>query len=108
MSDYYSADTASLPLFAQPRARRKDPPASHAAAAKAKSFQAGHAAKILLALEHGPAGQSEIGRRAGLLPHQVNKRLGEMAKAGVIELTGLLCESSSGGKERQWRRNNGR
>lgn len=104
MSDYYSTNAAMLPLFAPPAARRKDPPVSHAAATRAKSFQRGHAAKILAALEHGPAGQSEIGRRAGLLPHQVNKRLGEMATAGLIELTGLLCESSCGGKERQWRR----
>ena len=103
MSDYYSINTAMLPLFA-PAARKQDPQTSQDAAAKAKEFCRGHAAKILAALEHGPAGQSEIGRRAGLLPHQVNKRLNELAMAGAIELTGLLCESSSGGKERQWRR----
>ena len=103
MSDYYSTDVSSLPLFA-PTARRKDPPASHAAARNAKTFQRGHAAKILAALAQGPAGQSEIGRRAGLLPHQVNKRLHELAGAGAIELTGAMCESSSGGRERQWKR----
>ena len=68
MSDYYSTNTAMLPLFA-PAARQKDPVVSHAAAAKAKSFQRGHAAKILAALEHGPAGQSEIGRRCEQRQH---------------------------------------
>ena len=99
MSDYFPAAEDVLPLF-----RRSDPPTSRAAAARVREFSGDHCRRVLDALEQGPAGQTEIAARCGLLPHQVNKRLNELAMAGANELTGLLCESSSGGKERQWRR----
>ena len=98
MSDYFAAPEAVLPLFAA--ARRTDPETSHQAAERARRFVAGHARAVLLALEAGPAGQTEIGRRCGLLPHQVNKRLADLAKVGVVELTGRKVE---GGTEREWR-----
>jgi predicted Rossmann fold nucleotide-binding protein DprA/Smf involved in DNA uptake len=44
-----------------------------------------------------------IAARCGLLPHQVNKRLGELAKAGRIVQTGRQVTSSSGRGEREWR-----
>jgi DNA-binding MarR family transcriptional regulator len=100
MSDYYTEDidqaVAHLPVFAQ--ARRTDPPTSQQAARRAPVR--GHAARVLEALRAGPAGQTEIGRRTGLLPHQVNKRLSDLEKVGLAELTGRLVE---GGKEREWR-----
>ena len=99
MSDYYQdidAAVANLPVFAQ--ARRADPPTSHQAARRAPIR--GHSARVLEALRRGPAGQTEIGRRCGLLPHQVNKRLADLAKVGLVELTGRKVE---GGAEREWR-----
>ncbi|NQW46616.1 MAG: hypothetical protein HQ464_02485 [Planctomycetes bacterium] len=99
VSDYYpSTDAAvnSLPLFAQ--ARRSDPPTSHAAAKRAPAR--GHGRLVLEALKAGPAGQTEIGRRCGLLAHQVNKRLADLARIGLVEVTGRRVE---GGAEREWR-----
>jgi predicted Rossmann fold nucleotide-binding protein DprA/Smf involved in DNA uptake len=99
MSDYFpdiDAAVASLPLFAP--ARKTDPSTSHQAARRAPVR--GHAAKVLEALRAGPAGQTEIGRRTGLLPHQVNKRLNDLRLAGLVEVTGRKVE---GGAEREWR-----
>jgi predicted Rossmann fold nucleotide-binding protein DprA/Smf involved in DNA uptake len=88
----------TLPLF-----RRTDPATSKAAAASVKTFQGEHHAAILDALSHGPAGASGIGARCGLLPHQVNRRIHELAKAGRITETGRTVLSSSGRAEREWR-----
>lgn len=90
-----------LPLFAT--ARRTDPPTSHAAARRVGEFRGEHARKILQALSLGPAGQSVIAERCGLLPHQVNKRIAELAQAGMILETGRVVESASGRGEREWR-----
>jgi predicted Rossmann fold nucleotide-binding protein DprA/Smf involved in DNA uptake len=89
---------ADLPLF-----RRTDPVTSKAAAADAKTFRGEHHAAILEALAAGPAGASGIAARCGLLGHQVNKRLGELAKAGRIAETGRVVTSASGRGEREWR-----
>lgn len=72
-----------LPLF-----RASNPPTSAAAAAKVPAIRGEHAAKILAALEAGPAGQTEIARRSGLTVAQVSKRLHELRKTGAIERTG--------------------
>lgn len=89
-----------LPLFA---ARKKDPPTSHAAAARVNEFAGEHHQAILEALSHGPAGASGIAARCGLLAHQVNKRINELAKAGRIVETGRIVASASGRGEREWR-----
>ena len=105
MSDYYLdvvSRLADLPLFAQPAARKSDPVTSHEAARSARSFAGEHHAAILEALSHGPAGASGIAKRCGLLAHQVNKRLGELAKAGRIVETGRVVTSASGRGEREW------
>jgi DNA-binding MarR family transcriptional regulator len=99
VSDYYpsiDAAVSALPLF-----RKTDPPTSVAAGERARAtFVTGQARAVLEALRAGPAGQTEIGRRCGLLPHQVNKRLADLAKVGLVELTGRKVE---GGTEREWR-----
>jgi predicted ArsR family transcriptional regulator len=100
MSDYYTDDISTLPLF-----RRTDPATSQAAAASVKTFAGEHQAKILEALSIGPAGASGIAVRCGLSGHQVNKRLGELAKAGRIVETGRLVRSGSGRGEREWQIN---
>jgi len=98
MSDYYTDDISTLPLF-----RRTDPATSQAAAATVKTFAGEHHAAILEALSHGPAGASGIALRCGLSSHQVNKRLTELAKAGRIVETGRTVRSGSGRQEREWR-----
>jgi len=102
MSDYYpdiDAAVAALPLFAQ--ARKTDPATSHQASRRAPVR--GHAAKVLEALRAGPAGQTEIGRRTGLLPHQVNKRLADLERVGLAVLTGREVVNEGGHREREWR-----
>jgi predicted ArsR family transcriptional regulator len=88
-----------LPMFAA--ARRTDPATSQAAARTAPVAE--HQRLILEALSQGPAGASGIASRCGLLPHQVNKRLGELAKCGRISETGNIVTSASGRGEREWR-----
>ena len=89
----------ALPLFGA--ARKSDPQTSHAAAATAPAGE--HQAVILEALALGPAGASGIAERCGLLPHQVNKRLTELARTGRIVETGRVVRSASGRGEREWR-----
>jgi hypothetical protein len=86
----------ALPLFAA--ARATDPQTSHDAAKRAPV--AGHCRLVLEALAAGPAGQTELARRCGLLPHEVNKRLADLHKAGLVVLTG---RKANGGREREWR-----
>jgi predicted Rossmann fold nucleotide-binding protein DprA/Smf involved in DNA uptake len=93
----------SLPLFCA--ARSSDPETSHAAAAQAGGLATRHQRQILAALLEGPAGASGIAARCGLLPHQVNKRINELAKAGRIVETGRTVTSSSGRGEREWKIN---
>jgi hypothetical protein len=90
-------------VFDKPLARRIDPPTSHAAAATVRTFSGEHHAAILAALALGPAGASGIAARCGLLAHQVNKRINELARSGQIVTTGRTVVSSSGRGEREWR-----
>lgn len=103
MSNYYPAAEDVLPLF-----RRSNPPTSRLAAARVREFSGDHCRRVLDALEQGPAGQTEIAARCGLLPHQVNKRLADLRRRGVVEPTGERRLSASGRQERVWRRTNGR
>jgi predicted Rossmann fold nucleotide-binding protein DprA/Smf involved in DNA uptake len=88
---------ADLPLF-----RTTNPATSRAAAAEAKKFRSQHHSQILDALAAGPAGASGIAARCGLLAHQVNKRIHELAKVGRIIETGRVVVSQSGRGEREW------
>lgn len=97
-NDHYMPALDTLPLF-----RRTDPVTSRAAAADAKTFRGEHHAAILAALAQGPAGASGIAARCGLLAHQVNKRIHELAKCGRIVETGRIVTSASGRGEREWR-----
>jgi hypothetical protein len=98
VSDYYAETLDTLPLF-----RRTDPVTSKAAAADAKTFRGEHHAAILEALSQGPAGASGIAARCGLGPHQIGKRLHELAKCGRIAETGRIVTSASGRGEREWK-----
>ncbi|MBU6222674.1 MAG: winged helix-turn-helix domain-containing protein [Planctomycetes bacterium] len=100
MGTFVEAD-ADLPLVRL--CRRNDPPTSHEAAARARTFKGEHRLRILEALADGPAGQSEISRRTGLSIAAVSKRLSEMRRDGDIERCGE-CRSASGGREGAYRR----
>lgn len=91
----------SLPLFGA--ARASDPETSHQAAAQAGGLATKHQRQILAALLDGPAGASGIAARCGLLSHQVNKRIAELARDGRIVQTGRVVPSSSGRGEREWK-----
>jgi len=93
-----------LPIFAA--ARATDPPTSKAAAAQAVDLAADHRRRILVALEAGPAGQTEIAARAGLDKHQANKRFSEMRRAGLIEKTGRTVRNPGGRNEDEYRLTN--
>lgn len=97
MGTFIEAD-ADLPLVAL--CRKKDPPTSRSAAIRSRSVSSGHRAAIVEALAAGPAGQTEIARRAGLTVAAVSKRLHELRKAGAIERTGREVE----GGESEYRR----
>jgi hypothetical protein len=97
----YIESNADLPLVAL--CRRADPPTSRSAAAGVKTFQGEHHTAILEALSQGPAGASGIAARCGLLSHQVNKRIHELAKCGQIVETGRVVTSASGRGEREWK-----
>jgi hypothetical protein len=102
VSDYYpdiDAAVSTLPLF-----RKTDPSTSVAAGERARAtFVTGQARAVLEALRAGPAGQTEIGRRCGLLPHQVNKRLADLKRVGLAVPTGREVLNEGGNREREWR-----
>jgi hypothetical protein len=97
-NDHYTPSLDTLPLF-----RRTDPATSKAAGTEAKQWRGEHHQAILDALAKGPAGASGIAARCGLVPHQIGKRLHELAKSGQIVETGRLVTSASGRGEREWR-----
>jgi predicted transcriptional regulator len=65
------------------RARRSDPATSHAAARNADKFAASHAGRILEALKEGPRTAHGLAAMTGLTVVQVDRRLPEMARAGL-------------------------
>ena len=97
MSDYFSTDVSALPLF---NARRTDPPTSHAAG---RINRSGKKWKVLEALRLGPAGQTELAARCGLVPHEVNKRLNDLRNDGLAVHTGREVINSGGLRENEWR-----
>lgn len=82
-----------------PRARRKDPDTSHAAARKAALFQGSHHKLILDALAVAPGNIYELGRRTGLGHVAVARRLPELDALKLAEPTEEKREGC-----RVWRR----
>lgn len=68
-----------------PRARAADVQTSHDAARSMVYAAQAHARRILAALEAGPATYTELAALTGLAPVQVNRRLHELRRAGVVE-----------------------
>lgn len=85
------------------RSRKSDPVTSHQAAEQIKEAAPQHMDLIYQCLlEHGPLGKDGIANRTGLDPNQVARRLPEMKKLGVVDLTGQTVTSKAGRSEREW------
>ncbi len=95
-----------LALNFAPRARKHDPRTSHAAAASVDRFARGHYLLILEWLDTFllPGGTFyEIARGIGLDGQQVNKRLPELERAGLVIATEHTRPGPSGRQCRVWR-----
>lgn len=93
-----------VPWNPQHLARTSNPETSTEAAKSTQTLVQQHHVLILGALMQGPGGCDQIAARAGLQPHAVGKRLGELEKAGAIRLTGATVPSNSGRAQRVWER----
>jgi len=86
------------------RARSLDPVTSHAAADQAQDLARLHGGWIVVCLQRfGARGKDGIAELTGLDGNQVARRLPELAKIGLVELTGRVTKSKSGRAEREWR-----
>jgi predicted transcriptional regulator len=91
-----------LPIFN--RVRNSDPVTSYEAADAAKDLAAKHLSIIVDCLKaHGALGKDGIARHSGLDGNQVARRLNELEKMNLIQLTGRTVKSSAGRNEREWR-----
>ena len=91
-----------LPIFC--RARNSDPITSYEAADAAKDLASKHFSMIVDCLQaHGALGKDGIAQRSGLDSNQVARRLNELSKMDLIELTGQTVKSKSGRNEREWK-----
>jgi len=86
------------------RARATDAITSFQAADSIKDVAKMHQDVIVAGLQRfGPMGKDQIAANTGLQPNQVSRRLSELEKIGLIELTGQTVKSDSGRQEREWR-----
>jgi len=91
-----------LPIFN--RVRNSDPITSYEAADSAKDLASKHFSMIVDCLKaHGALGKDGIARHSGLDSNQVSRRLSELSKMDLIELTGSTVKSKSGRNEREWK-----
>ena len=85
------------------RARIVDPITSHMAAESVADATKGHMEIICACLKkYGPLGKDGIAKYSGLRNDQVWRRLPELQKMGLIELSGKTARSNSGRSEREW------
>lgn len=86
------------------RSRRSDPKTSRDSARRVREFDRAHYGKILVALAGGrKATIYEIANETGLSHVQVARRMPEMRKLGLAELTGETRPSPAGRLCRLWR-----
>lgn len=86
-----------------PRARLTDPNTSHEAAEQASSLASQHYDQILACLQRfGALGKDGIANLSGLEGNQVARRMSELHRLGLVELTGRTTKSKSGRSEREW------
>ena len=86
------------------RARAEDAITSFQAADSIKDVAKMHQEVIVAALQRfGPMGKDGISTVTGLQSNQVARRMNELQKLDLIELTGNTVKSNSGRQEREWR-----
>lgn len=86
------------------RARATDAITSFMAADSVEEMCKQHHDLIVAALRNiGPMGKDGISKYTGLESNQVARRLSELEKLDLIELTGKQVKSNSGRAEREWR-----
>lgn len=86
------------------RARATDAITSFKAADSIKDVAKMHQEVIVACLRRfGPLGKDGIAERTGLQSNQVARRMNELQKLDLIELTGNQVQSKSGRAEREWR-----
>lgn len=86
------------------RARATDAITSFEAADSIKDVAKMHQEVIVACLQRfGPLGKDGIAKQTGLESNQVARRMNELQKLDLIELTGKTVESLSGRQEREWR-----
>ena len=91
-----------LPIFN--RVRSSDPVTSYEAADAAKDLASKHFSTSVDCLQaHGALGKDGIARHSGLDANQVARRLNELEKMNLIQLTGRTVKSQAGRNEREWR-----
>jgi len=91
-------------MFEFIRARATDAITSFKAADSIKDVAKMHQEVIVAALQRfGPLGKDGIAKQTGLESNQVARRMNELQKLDLIELTGKQVTSNSGRQEREWR-----
>jgi predicted ArsR family transcriptional regulator len=86
------------------RARTTDAITSFKAADSIKDVAKMHQEVIVACLQRfGPLGKDGIAKQTGLESNQVARRMNELQKLDLIELTGKQVTSNSGRQEREWR-----
>jgi predicted ArsR family transcriptional regulator len=86
------------------RARATDAITSFKAADSIKDVAKQHQEVIVACLQRfGPLGKDGIAMHTGLESNQVARRMNELEKLDLIELTGKQVTSNSGRGEREWR-----
>ena len=90
--------------FWQRFARRTDPETSKDAAKRVNEFTAKMYHRISSELENGDGTYEELASRMGAELGQLSKRLPEMQRLGIVELTGEVRYGKSGRKQRVWRK----
>lgn len=91
-------------MFEFIRARATDAITSFKAAESIKDVAKMHQEVIVAALQRfGPMGKDAIANQTGLQSNQVARRMNELQKLDLIELSGKVVTSNSGRSEREWR-----
>lgn len=86
------------------RARVTDPLTSYLAADSINESAKMHQEVIVAALKRfGPMGKDQIAKVSGLQANQIARRMNELQKMELIELTGKTVKSNSGRQEREWK-----
>lgn len=95
--------TLAIEMYDLPRARRTDPTTSHQAAERASAFAGSHADRILADLKRIGTGTAQsISNNTGLTVVQIDRRLVEMQRKGLIRVVRIFDVDLVVGGYRCW------